>query len=406
MIVEQSGDLVWFHPVPAGDSATDFQAQTYAGRRVLTWWQGRILGLGFGEGDDEIYDSAYQPVAEVRAGNGYRADLHQFLLGPHEVAWIDAVDPVRFDTSGAGGSRRGVVSDSVVQEIDVRTGLVMWEWHALGHIPLSDSYAPPPHDSRPWYYAHVNSVDAGHPGVLLISARNTWTIYDVDIHTGATIWRIGGRRSSFRTGPGAAFHFQHDAAWQPGGLVSVFDNGNTVENQSRGLLLDPSPARRTVALVKQFTNPAATLLADSQGDLIALPGGNWLMGYGGLPNFTEFSASGTVLLDGTLGPDVQSYRTYLAPWSGVPSGVPAIAAQTAVTGQVTVEASWNGATNVSSWEILAGPSAGALRDIETVPRNGFETEVTLAQGAHAVAAEALGGTGEVLATSATIAPGG
>jgi hypothetical protein len=405
MIVDGSGDLVWFHPLATGQDATDFREQIFDGQPVLTWWQGRILELGFGQGEDEIYDDSYEPIATVVAGNGYQADLHQFLLTPSGTAWIDAVDPVDVDTSRAGGAVDGVVSDSIVQEIDVRTGLVMWEWHALGHIPLRDSYAPAPRDSHPWYYAHVNSIDPSRPGEVLISARNTWAIYDVDIHSGAIRWRIGGKRSSFKLGAGAAFHYQHDAAWQPGGLVSVFDNGGAEEKQSRGLVLDPDTASGMVTLVKQFSNPNATLLTDSQGDLLSLPGGNWLMGYGGLPNFTEFDGAGRVLLDATLGPEVQSYRTYLAPWNGQPTTPPAIAAQSA-SGVVTVEASWNGATTVSSWEVLAGSSAGSMSVVATQPRDGFETTITVATTEPEVSVAALGAAGQLLASSAAITPSG
>jgi arylsulfotransferase ASST len=406
MIVDQSGGLIWFHPLAAGLTATDFRTQTYDGRSVLTWWQGRILKLGFGQGRDQIYDSSYQPIAQVAAGNGYDADLHQFLLTRSGTAWIDAVDPVEVDLARQGGAVHGVVSDSIVQEIDVRTGLVMWEWHALGHIPLLDSYAPAPHDATPWYYAHVNSIDPSRPGQLLISARNTWTIYDVKLHTGAIAWRLGGRRSSFALGPGTAFHFQHDAAWQPGGLVSVFDNGGAEERQSRGLLLDPDPATRRVTLVRAFINPGATLRSDSQGDLLALAGGNWLMGYGGLPNFTEFNATGQVLLDATLGPGVQDYRTYLASWSATPSSRPAIAAQAEVGGTLSVEASWNGATAVSAWDVLAGSSASTMSVVATVPRRGFETSISLAVQAPLVAVAALGAGGQVLGSSAAISPSG
>jgi hypothetical protein len=406
MIVDQSGGLIWFHPLPAGLVATDFHTQTYDGRIVLTWWQGRILKLGFGQGRDEIYDSSYQPIAQVAAGNGYDADLHQFLLTRSATAWIDAVDPVELDLARQGGPVHGVVSDSIVQEIDVRTGLVMWEWHALGHVPLPDSYAPAPHDATPWYYAHVNSIDPSHPGQLLISARNTWTIYDVNLHTGSILWRLGGRRSSFALGPGAAFHYQHDAAWQPGGLVSVFDNGGGEEKQSRGLLLEPDLARRRVTLVKAFINPNATLRSDSQGDLLRLAGGNWLMGYGGLPNFTEFNAAGQVLLDATLGPGVQDYRTYLASWSATPDSRPAIAAQAGAGSAMSIEASWNGATAVRGWEVLAGPSASSMSIVATVPKRGFETSISVAGQAPTVAVSALGAGGRVLGTSAAISPSG
>ena len=406
MIVDQSGNLIWFHALAAGQAATNFRVQRYEGRSVLTWWQGRILGLGFGQGEDEIYDRSYQLIARVIAGNGYHADLHQFLLAGHGTAWIDAFDPVEIDLTGAGGARRGVLTDSVVQEIDVRTGLVMWEWHALGHIPLRDSYAPAPRGSHPWDYAHVNSADPAVPGRVLLSARNTWTIYDVNSHTGAVVWRIGGKHSSFKLHARAIFHYQHDAAWQPGGLVSVFDNGGTEEQQSRGLLLGPNTTTHTVTLLKQFTNPNIRLLTASQGDLVSLAGGNWLMGYGGLPNFTEYDSAGEVLFDGTLGPGVEDYRTYLAPWSGQPKTVPAIAAQAGADGRVTVQASWNGATAVSAWEVLAGLSTGPLSVLATVPRQGFETSIAVSSSEPDVAVAALGSSGQVLASSRAISPGG
>ena len=332
MIVDQGGNLIWFHPAPANEASTNFHPQQYDGQTVLTWWQGRILSLGFGQGENEIWTTSYRPLARVLAGNGYSADLHQFTLTPQGTAWIDAFDPVELDLRSLGGSAHGVVNDSIVQEIDVKTGLVMWEWHALGHIPLRDSYAAMPHTSVNWDYVHVNSIDPGANGDVLLSARGTWTIYDVNLHTGAFTWRIGGKHSSFKRGPGTSFYWQHDARWEPGGTVSVFDNGSDPpeEKQSRGLLLDPNTATHTVTLVKQFTNPNKRLLATSQGDLLPLPGSNWLMGYGGLPNFTEYDSSGHVLLDATLGRNVQDFRTYLAPWSAQPKAKPAPVAWAAI----------------------------------------------------------------------------
>ncbi len=408
MIVDQSGALIWFHPLAADDTATNFRPQTYDGRTVLTWWQGRVLSLGFGQGVDEIYSPTYEPLAHVSAGNGYKADLHEFLLSAQGTAWIDAFDPIQMNLTSMGGSARAVVNDSIVQEIDVKTGLVMWEWHALGHIPLRDSYAPMPHTTLNWDYVHINSIDPGTGGDVLLSARNTWAIYDVDIHTGSFIWRMGGRYSTFKRGPGTVFYWQHDAEWQPGGLISVFDNGSdpAKEKQSRGLLLDPNTATHTVTLVKQFTNPNATLLASSQGDLLPLAGGNWLMGYGGLPNFTEYSSSGRVLFDATLGLGVQDFRTYFAPWSAQPKTLPAIAARSAAGGRLSVEASWNGATAVARWQVLAGASATALVAVTSAARSGFQTTIAVHTSEPYVAVAALDSAGRTLATSPAISPAG
>jgi Arylsulfotransferase (ASST) len=316
MIVDQQGHLVWFHPLPVHDIATNFQVQSYQGQPVLTWWQGRVLQVGFGQGEDVIYDSSYHPLATVSAGNGYHADLHEIRLTPQGTAWIDIFDPIHANLSSVHGSSDGVLTDSIIQQIDIKTGLVMWEWHALGHIALSESYNPVSHNSYPWDYIHINSIDPGSNEDVLLSARSSWALYDVDLRSGAINWRLGGKRSNFHQSAGARFYWQHDAEFQPGGLISVFDNGSTPpkERSSRGLLLAPDPATHTVALRQTFVNPAKRLLASSQGNLLSLSGGDWLMGYGGLPNITEYDASGHVLFDASFGKDVQNFRAYLAPW--------------------------------------------------------------------------------------------
>jgi len=405
MIVDQAGNLVWFHGLPAGDSATNFQVASYEGKPVLTWWQGRILEVGFGQGEDVIYNTSYQQVANVRAGNGYRADLHEIRLTPEGTAWIDIFQPIRTDLSAVHGQADGVLSDSIVQEIDVKTGLVMWEWHALGHVPIGESHNPVPGQGTtyPWDYVHVNSVDPGPSGDVLLSARSTWTLYDVDIRTGAVRWRLGGSHSSFKQGPGTHFYWQHDAEFQAGGEISVFDNGSDPpkEKQSRGLLLRPNLATHTVALARQFTNPTSTLLATSQGNVLSLPGGNWLLGYGGLPNFTEFDSAGEVLLDGTLGRGVQDFRTYLSPWSGQPASSPTLTAA-ASGGTITVSVSWNGATDVSEWRLLAGASPGSLEPVAVAPKAGFQTTLTASSAGRYVAVEALNSAGAVIGTSSTV----
>ncbi len=401
MIAEQDGALVWFHPLPAGEEATNMQVQQWEGKPVLTWWQGRILGVGFGQGEDVLYNSSYQRLGSIRAGNGYKADLHVIKLTPQGTAWIDVFDPIRMSLTSVHGSSSGVLTDSVIQEIDVKTGLVMWEWHALGHIPLHESKNPIPHNGNPWDYIHVNSVDPGTSDDVLISARNSWALYDVSIKTGAFNWQIGGEHSTFKLGPGTQTYWQHDAEWQPGGIISVFDNGSTPpkERQSRGVLLKPNFATKTVSLTKAYTNPTKTLLAPAQGNMLSLPAGNWLMGYGNLPNFTEYNAAGEVLLDGTLGPNVQDFRTYLSPWSGHPSSPPAIVAKRSGSSTVVLT-SWNGATEVASWQVFGGASPTALTPLVTVPKGGFQTQVTVTTSAPYIQTRALDASGNVLGSSA------
>jgi hypothetical protein len=404
MIVDQSGRLVWFHPLPAGEEAANFGVQRYAGKPALAWWQGRILGIGFGEGEDVVYDRAYRRIATIRAGNGYQADLHVLRLTPQGTAWIDAFDPIHANLAPVHGSHDGVLSDSVIQQIDIPTGLVMWEWHALGHVPVSESHTLPPSGNYPWDYVHVNSLDPGPAGDLLLSARNTWALYDVDMHSGGVRWRLGGTRSSFKLAPEARFYWQHDGEFQAGGRISLFDNGSDPpeEKQSRALLLGVDAHARSVSVVRQFTNPSRTLLSPSQGNALVLPGGNWLVGYGRLPSFTEFDPSGRVLLDGSLGSRIQDFATFLARWGGQPTGSPSLAVRPLGNGSVLLAASWNGDTRVRAWRVLEGQTPRRLRPLLTMPRQGFETTLAVRLGGPFVAVEALDRLGAALGRSVTV----
>ena len=409
MISTQSGRLIWFHRLPRGLVATNLSAVRYDGKPVLVWWQGRILELGFGVGEDVIYDDHYRLVAHVRAGNGYHADLHSIVLTNQGTAWIDAFDPVREDLSAAGGESEGSVSDSVIQEIDVKTGLVMWEWHALGHIPLTESHSSPPSsfvasgpkDEEPWDYVHINSVDPLADGQVLLSARNTWALYDVQMRGGGIRWRLGGDSSNFAAGAGTHFYWQHDAELHENGLISVFDNGADpqMEPVSRAILLRANPRTRTVHLEKAFIDPNRALLATSQGNMQALAHGGWMVGYGGLPNFVEFSRHGKVLLEGTLGRGVQSFRTFLQQWSATPETPPALVVRRTAAGAVAYM-SWNGATAVARWRVLGVDAKGHRRTLADVPASGFETKVVLASPTPSVSVQALGMRGSLLGQSA------
>jgi hypothetical protein len=401
MILDPSGGLVWFKALPRGVSATNFQVQRYAGRPVLTWWQGDISVHGYGLGEDTIADGAYDDIGHVRAGNGLRADLHDFQLTPQGTALITAYDPIYCDLSGVGGARNGAVVDGLLQEIDVQTGLVMFQWSSLDHVALAETYerAAGSHADWPFDFFHINSIGLAHDGSLLVSARNTWTVYDIDSATGQIQWQLGGRHPSFTMGPGTNAAWQHDPRELPDGTFSVFDNGATprVHSQSRGIVLSVDPQLKTVTLVSQFTRPAP-LLAYSQGNMQALPGGDWFIGWGQIPDFSELSSTGQLLFDAHFPSGDQSYRDFRFVWTGIPAHPPAFAVAAGPGGTHTVYASWNGATQVAGWRVLAGASATRLRAVAEGPRTGFETAIPVPAGTVGpyVTVQALDGGGNVL----------
>jgi FlaG/FlaF family flagellin (archaellin) len=402
MIVDPQGQLVWFHAVPKGDDATDFQVETYQGRPVLVWWEGQVperLGVGFGR--DEIVDSSYRPIASVGAGNGYQADLHDFQLTNSGSAWLTAYALVTADLSSYGGPRNGILQDAIVQEVDVPTGLVMFEWHAYGHVSISDSYSTVPHYSNePYDYFHVNSIspDPWGDGNFLISSRNTWAAYEINHVTGAIDWRLGGRHSSFKMGAGTGTAWQHDVRWQPDRTLTIFDNGATpkVHSESRILRERINWSSRSVSLVSRYVGK---ITSGSQGNDQVLANGNSFVGWGEEPYLTEFSPAGQIVFSGHFPAPGQSYRAYRFPWSAAPATRPALAVKPGAGSAVTVYASWNGATAVAAWQLLAGSSVSALAVVAQAPRSGFETALQASTGASTFAVQALGAEGQVLGTS-------
>jgi hypothetical protein len=410
MILGEHGELIWFKTLaPAGTRAANFQVQSYEGKPVLTWWQDPLLADGSRTAGEVIANDAYQTIAVVRAGNGYQPDLHEFAITPQGTGLITVYDAIDCNLTSVGGPREGAVADTLFQEIDLKTGLVMYEWHSLDHVALESSHnrAAPTSRAEPFDWFHINSVDVEQDGDLLVDSRNTWAAYDVDAKTGQVRWELGGRRSSFKLGPGASTAWQHDAIQQPDGDITFFDNGAfpQVHKESRAIEVALNMNDMSATLVRSYEheNP---LVAGSQGNVQALADGDWMVGWGQAGYLSEVDPQGQVLFNAHLPPDWESYRTFVLPWSGHPTQPPALAAQAAPGAHAgaSVYASWNGATEVASWRVLAGPAPSALKPVAQAAKSGFETTIAvpgLAAGA-SVQVQALSPDGALLDSSQTV----
>lgn len=399
MITDTRGRPVWFLPLRGIKAATDVRAQTYEGEPVITWWQGTSR-QGIGSGEFVIVGQDYKLFKRVRLPSGYRADLHEFLITPQDTALTISYPVVKADLRSQGGSRDGQLVDAVVHEIDLKTGLVMFEWHSRGRIPLSDSFIAPERSPRvPWDYVHVNSVSLDSDGDILVSGRNTWAVYKLDRHTARIEWTLGGRSSSFKFGKGARFAWQHDAQRRADGALTLFDNSASpaVAKLSRALAIDVDEIRKTATLLTARTHPRR-LLAATQGNHQTLPGGGALVGWGSRRYMTEYDAKGNVIWDARLSVGFESYRAYRSPWVGFPDSRPRVFAQ-AVGGGMDVYVSWNGATEVASWQVLGGSNRNSLVPIRTYGRTSFETRVPASRRTAFVAVRALSKEGRTLATS-------
>jgi hypothetical protein len=414
LIYTPQGKLVWFDKLEGGEAAEDLNEQTYAGRRVLTWWKGKVLSLGFGQGEDVVMSSSYQTLARIPGGNGLKADLHDFQIAPNDISYTTAYNPIRCDLSSIKGSSRGAIVDTAIQEIDMKTGLVRWEWHSLDHVGAAESEVEVPTQATPWDYFHLNSIDveggdSNQSGDIFISARSTWAGYQLEGATGKVLWRLGGNRSSFKMGPGTSTAWQHDGRVLPNGEVTFFDDGSNppIHSQSRGVRIALDYKTHEARLAAAYTHPNSPLLAPSQGNMQTLPDGNSVVGYGGVPAIGEYAAKGSSLLfDAHLPFDMSFYRAFRFPWSGRPLSPPAVLAGLNDTGEETiVHTSWNGATEVASWRVLAGRQAGSLTAQATILTGGdFESSTTLPEKYAYVAVQALDSAGHVLGVSKTVQP--
>jgi Arylsulfotransferase (ASST) len=404
MILDASGRLVWFGQPLAG-TPLNFAMQQYQGQPVLTWSAGYVNSQGITFGTSYIADSSYKVIATVKAGDGAETDLHEFNLTPQGTALITAHRQIPANLTSIGGPKKTSAMIGVAQEIDVATGKVLFEWNSIDHVPYSESEQTLAGVSAtvPYDYFHINSIAQLPDGDLLISSRNTWTVYKVSRSTGAIQWRLGGRKSDFTAGPGATYYWQHDARMPEPGLLTVFDNGSSPpqEAQSRALLLDLDESSMRVTLRRAYTHPAG-LLVDNQGSVQLLPDGRVFVGWGAQPYLSEFAADGTLIMDGQLPAGDQSYRAFAVDWTGHPDDRPAVVAGRNPARGSAVYVSWNGATEVQTWTVLAGSSPSALQPVGSQLRSGFETMISVNSEGPYFAVTAQDAAGRQLGSSATV----
>jgi hypothetical protein len=326
-IVNQAGKVVWFHAVPSGEVASDLEVQRYDGQPVLTWWQGTGFG-GLSSGTDYVYNTHYQQIAAVQAGDGLTTDGHEFLITPWNTALVLSFTTATANLTSIGGPADQTVVDGVVQEVDISTGKVLWQWDSADHVPYSQSEQPlPASASTPWDWFHINAVHFDTNGNLLIDARNTWTTYEVSPHTGAVLWQLGGKASSFtlKAAPGQSlddageiFAWQHDPEALGSGLYTIFDDesaGTPEYSVSRVVTLKLDQRTRTATLISSVDQPEG-LVAASQGNGQTTPNGDLVVGWGSLPYFSAFGRSGQLLLNAEFPSGVNTYRAFEFPWTG------------------------------------------------------------------------------------------
>ncbi|MBO0883623.1 MAG: aryl-sulfate sulfotransferase, partial [Mycobacterium sp.] len=376
-IYDDTGQPVWYQPAPTPSYVHPI---TYRGQPALVYYKATVgsAAPGASQGEWIVLNTSYQEIARIRANNGYLADLHELQLSPDGTkAVMDIYNPVRLDMTPYGGTVDSSVTEGVIQEVDLATGAVTFEWHSLapGNIPVTDSEVGWGPD---WDYMHINSIEYDTDGNFLFSGRITSAVYKVNRSTGALMWLMGGKRNqfTFTDGDGGP-SWPHDVRRRPDGTISVFDNGVGRSPQySRGVVWQVDETAKTAHVTAQWRE-TPDLYGNITGNNTLLPNGDEFISWGNTGRAIEYQGQ-TPVWESQMSTIDFPYRTVRVDgWHATPAAPPDMALDRGATG-VAAYASWNGATDVASWELWGGPDWSHMQRLTTVPKVGFETAMLAA----------------------------
>jgi len=376
VILDNQGQPVYYQKMP--NYAHDFTVLPNGNLAYYDWNRSAFI----------IMDSSYREIDMIKPAQGYQANEHELQLLPngHYLWLVDETRIVDMSKLVANGNPRASVTGQVIQELDQKEHVV-FEWHTLDYIPVTDSDQDL--TAGQIDYTHSNAVQQDTDGNLLLSSRHLDEIIKINRQTGAIMWRLGGKENQFVfllapgvSGP-AEFYKQHDVRRLPDGHISIFDNHNDHQPQvSRALEYVVDETAKTATLVWAY-NATAADFALAMGNLQRLPNGNAFIDWGSnlYPNITELKPDGTKALEIDFGKSYVSYRAFRFPWHGYPTWPPALVLRPA-NNALELTFSWNGATEVSSYQVYGGNSPSSLALLGVRPKTGFET-TTVLQGAQA-----------------------
>ena len=451
MLEAQTGTVVWQGP-SLGWETMGPTVQTCNGTEYITFWAGAEID-NRKAGVYHVYDSNYRPVFNVTSKGALEyADAHEIYFTPQCTAIITTYQTRAYNLSHYG-IENGWLMDSYFQEIDLATDKLLFQWEASEHINVTDAIWLPPvkdqgkSENNGYDFLHLNSVEKDRFGNYLLSARHTNNLYYISGVNGNVIWTLGGLRNDFTDlsdGNATNFAWQHHARWVDANMtkISLFDDRSsayhtTEHNLTRGIIISVDTTAKTVKLDKAYYATQG-IQAMREGSMQVLDDspepGNVILGYGHEPAWTEYAPNGTVLFDIAFGPmgrnraSADNYRAIKVNWTGLPTFSPSIAAGPEATytfhkksstfavqrrneeGQylqnTTAYLSWNGATNISYWVILASNDSLRLdvssNFVAKVDKSGFETNYLFPNTAKYVQALAVNGSDFVLGTTSLL----
>lgn len=278
-----------------------------------------------------ILDTTLAPVDTFKAGNGYVADSHDFLLLPngHAVLFANEVRKIDMSKIVTGGRSDASVIGAVVQELDASKN-VIFQWNTFDYVPITNSYQDL--TAKSISYVHGNALDVDNDGNILFSLRYTSSILKINRKTGALMWTLGGKANDFtfihehdENAP-TYFSNQHNMTMLPDEHLLLFDNGDDHRNSqnkyySRGVEYKLDEQAKTATMVWEFDHNK-DIQTPSGGSVQRLPNGNTIIGWSRPPDLTTYHPIFTEVNDTTIVQEISfadtnkqfSYRAFKFPW--------------------------------------------------------------------------------------------
>ena len=161
-MIFRSDDLSLVYADPSYEGNSDVQIQRVLGEDYLTFWGGKE-DFGQGNGHCYVVDQNYDlvhVVMPINVARGRFADLHECFLTREGNVLLIVYEPTVSDLTSIGGPVDGLAWDQLFQEIDPRTGELLFSWRASDHYTIPDTQRVYPDDVREgrFDFFHLNSL--------------------------------------------------------------------------------------------------------------------------------------------------------------------------------------------------------------------------------------------------------
>lgn len=360
MIFENDGTPYFYRRLSADGRDFKVQPNGLLSRRFLTDHTGFVT-----------MDSGYTVLDSFVTANGYSTDEHDFQITENGHYLLIAKGERHVDMSQivSGGNSDAILYDTHIQEFDAHKNLI-FQWLCYEHYDVRDAI----HEdltAKAIDWVHINSVAEDYDGNLIISSRNLSEITKIDRHSGAIIWRFGGRNNQFEfVNDDLGFSYQHDARPVPGAPnhYTLFDNGN-FHNPPFSRALEYALDTLSMQAVKVWEYRAdGQRFAGRLGNVQRLSNGNTLINWGQsyLPKVTEVSPQGAVVYEADFETSSTCYRTFRFPWD-VPADRPYLIAES-FPDEVHLIFNTFGDERVKNYQVYGALSGDSLQPIDTTAR--------------------------------------